>query len=611
MAGTRPKWLVSLESAVDGQELLATIPNAEEAALQGLFRRHGLDDPGLQLDRARVIEERLAEGTLTFQDLFDWREDVLAAESAIDGIQDFRQRHPLIDRFRREHDLDGGRDEVVLDAILKELWRGTFPLQEWVEFLDERREETDRHLFLFRLPSGNLKTPTPTSGFIWKTHQPVLVNLTGDPDEQLKLEWVGWRKDPSAAGKGRRSLTFARVDLRRRKMELQLQLMRKGGTSALTEERDVYVREVARLLQVQPEQLHLEPAIRSMLKNKRLTLESWMVRTPKGGHLRSKGEPGLFERLQLGLLRFYALELKGDWKVSEKVAATVWMNARTDAIDIRTQCEPAVLAELIATVSRYIEEEPQGSSSGELKTSATIDDGTTEGTTGTEADGSTNGGLDARVKRRGRKVLLEKVVDYHRRLGEDVDISHPRLQSTKDLLFNAKTLQEAISEFGVLYLGVTFYILCPPTGNPVRVAGRITQYETLEKIPESVDCENGDEAHSHQTKGNIWLKVGPEQTMNGKPPKWIFMIFALIFAMSFAALSWFFASLLKAYPQQKWFILSTWPFAALALVVAIRWLWGRSAFEGAANWIRTLAETSVSKRAAASDGDGSGSADHD
>jgi len=606
MVAIRPKWLISLESASDGPELLATIPNAEAAALQGLLRRHGLDDPGLQLDRVRVIEQGLAEGSLTLKDLFDWRDDVLAAESAIHGIQDFRQRHPLIDRFRREHGLDSGKDELVLEVILEELWRGRFPLQDWVEFLDKRREETDRHLFLFRLPPGNLQTPAPTPGFVWKPEHPVLVNLSSDTGQQkLQLDWVGWRNDTSSASKGRRTLTFVRVDLRRHTMELQLQLMRRGGASALIEERDIYVSEVARLLHVQPEPLHLEPAIRSMLKNKRLTLASWMVRTPKGGHLRSKGEPGLFEKLQLGLLRFYALELKGDWKVSEKFDATVWMNARTDAIDIRTQCEPALVADLISTVSQSIQEEPQRTSSDALEPSGTVDDGSAEETGETGSPGSSNRAVDENVKRNSRKILLEKVVEYHRRLGEDVDISHPRRQSTTDLLFNAKTLEEAIGEFGVRYLGVTFYILCPRTTSPVRIAGRMTQYETVEEIPERVDCENGDETHSHQTKGNVWLKIGPEQAMNGKQPRWMLVIVALVFAILFAALSWFFAGLRNAYPGQERFILFTWAFAALAPVVAIRWLWGRSAFEGAANWIRSLAETSVSKRAGADDGSGS------
>jgi hypothetical protein len=175
----------------------------------------------------------------------------------------------------------------VLDSIREALWRGDFPLRDWVEFLDHRREETDRHIFLFRLPASNIELPSITPTFVWGTEEPVLVGTSNDrATNKATLQLVGWRAASGDGRRSRRAMTFVRIDLAARTMELQLPLMRGGGMQALLAERDLYVRTISGLLQIQPEPVHLEHAIRALLGEKRLELKYWMVRTPKGGQLR-------------------------------------------------------------------------------------------------------------------------------------------------------------------------------------------------------------------------------------------------------------------------------------------------------------------------------------
>jgi len=113
MPATRERWLVSIESAKSVDELLDMLPNADAAALQGLLRRHQLPDPKLQTERVDVIKKAVEAGTIPSDGLLAWRDDVLAAESAIEGISDFRKKNTVIEAFRRKHNLDATKEGFV------------------------------------------------------------------------------------------------------------------------------------------------------------------------------------------------------------------------------------------------------------------------------------------------------------------------------------------------------------------------------------------------------------------------------------------------------------------------------------------------------------------
>ena len=574
---TRQKWLDAIEAASDDVTLLAMVADADQAAVQGLLRRHHLADPGLPSERLQSIREALTTGSLTTNHLSTWRDDVLAVEAAVEGISDFRKRHPLIEKFRAEHKLPPGNDASVLTSVREALWRGDLELGEWVEFLDQQRDAADRHVFIFRLSSSDVTIPDVHSTFAWKTPQPVLVSSSrGGSDKKVTLRLVGWRDPARRGAKGRRTVTFVQLDLTRRTMQLQLQRIRGGGMPALLAERDIYLREVSALLNIHPEPMRLEPAMRALLSDKRLMLRYWMVRTPDGGELSGKGEPGLFERARLGFERFYALELRARWKASHTSDLIVWMSARTDAIDVRTQCPPVAVEEFISVVCDHIDAAPQVTVAAVPEPDVRSDE-------------------DTRVTE--LKALLEKVVEYQRRLGEDVAITRPSRQTTADLLFTPDTLEEALNRFGVRSLGLTLYVMCPRTATPVRHDGHIVEFERPSDVPIEVTCENESETRLHPTKNNIWLKVGSGTTGAGSSPRTAWILFVVFFA----ALTWFFVWLRDTYPDQQWFILLGCLLAVLAPVAAIRWIYGGRAFTAAVEAIRGFLDAVLRKRQARSD----------
>jgi hypothetical protein len=244
---------------------------------------------------------------------------------------------------------------------------------------------------------------------------------------------------------------------------------------------------------------------------------------------------------------------------------TVWMSARTDAIDIRTQCEPSALEDLFARVwqnAPALQHEPEPEIPEQPD----------------EAD------EDARTSRR---ALLEKVVQYHRRLGEDVDIAHPGRETTNDLLFNPQTLEEALSEMGLRHLGVTFYVMCPRTSKPVQQNKRTIEYERWSEIPEEISCENEPEIRLHSTKNNTWLKVGPHSDV----PAFSYTVIAMwsaAFVVFLALDTLFFVWLRDVYPKQQLFILASWILVNLAPVGAIYLIYGPSAFKAAGEFLREL-----------------------
>ncbi|MHB0969383.1 MAG: hypothetical protein ACYC7A_07995 [Thermoanaerobaculia bacterium] len=565
----RPKWLVALEAADTDEKLLLAVEDAVEAAVQGFLRAHNLGDPGLHSERARAIKDAIDRGALSMHDLSIWRNEVLACEAAVTSVADFRKKHPLIEEFRIKHKFPPGNDAAVLESILDALWRGDLELRDWCEFFDAHRHETDRHLFLYRVPTGGVALPVASAAFEWHPAQPTLVHASSSGNGRtIELRWVGWRSPTKPGGKEIRAVTFAHLDLTRGTMVLQLQRVRGGGMPVLLAERDIYLHEIAELLKIRPEPIRLEPAIRALLMNKRMTLRYWLVRTPEGGELSGKGEPGLFERARLGFERFYALELRGRWKATPTVDVMVWMSARTDAIDIRAQCDPAVLGELTSIVREQIDAAPEVAVEVPSPAGSTAKDG----------------------RLAELKALLEKVIEYQRRLGEDVAVSHPSRRTTSDLLFAPETLREALRLFGVRSLGLTLYVTCPRTGTPVRQDGRIVAFDRLDEIPEEILCENEGEVRRHPTKENVWLKVGPGIEGDELSPRvaWI------LYALALTGLTAMFAWLRDRFPSQQWIILIGFMLAVLAPVAAIYRTFGKRAFSAAFEVVRWILDMFLS-----------------
>jgi hypothetical protein len=219
-AAERLKWLDTLAEAKEPDEWLAVISNAEDQAILGLLRRAGLSEAGLRQDRLDAIKGAIGNGGLCMDCLGAWRDHVFLVKTAIDGIDDFRERKPLVDEFRGAHDLRRGKLEQVLDEILWALWSHILPAQKWVQFLDAKRDLTYRDLFLYRVPALQLKDLAlqsypefPSSGmYVWRTTEPKLVSIDRQT-HYLDLRWVGWRQWGTGRLDEKRCLTCSRIDL--------------------------------------------------------------------------------------------------------------------------------------------------------------------------------------------------------------------------------------------------------------------------------------------------------------------------------------------------------------------------------------------------------------
>jgi hypothetical protein len=566
----RPNWFDALADAASEEQWIATLFDVPEAALLGLLRRAGASDLGLRSARVQEIQRALAEHQLALTDLAAWRQDVADVLTAVDGLKDFHQRWSLVQTFRSQYGLPTGDLESVTGEIRNALWRGDLPLQTWVEFLDDHREEVDKDIFVYRVPpeqlgalrrwAENVSDELHHLGFdaqcfLWRPAQPALARAVVEAGV-LRLRWVGWRRFENEQTIDMRCLTFVRVDLQTGAVEMQLQHVDRGGMHALAAERDQYVRAVAALLPVTPEPVRLEPAMRVLMADDRLTLDSWRLRTPTGGILRGSRQADLFAKVKAGFATYYALEFAGDWKPTPDAVLRLKMDARTDAITIPEQGAPERAKDIIALVREQTavpEEEarePSDASSAE------------------------------------QRALVEKLVAYERRLGRtDIPVNNIRgKETTSDLLATPATLEEALGKVGVRFLGAMLYVLCPNTQTPVQQDGRDVQFERLADVPDEILCENeSGEPQRHATKGNAWLRVGH------RPPAGTFyLIYSAwtAFLLFLPLATWFFTWLRALYPDQRWFITGGYLVSLVAPLAAIVRIYGRRNVQAAARLLQ-------------------------
>jgi hypothetical protein len=565
-------WLRALQDVKDDGAWVAAINNAADSAVFGLLRRCDLPDPELRTARIEVIQRARENGTVTQAHLLSWRDDVRDVALAVDGINDFHIREPLVRRFCVTHDLTLGNLDNMLEEVCDALWRGDLPLQDWVEFLDSKRHEAYRELFLFRAASRSILELkrwsdsqfrsaqlsrvglVGSSRFVWRTAEPTLIAVKeGGPGESLELRWIGWRcweRDDSALGKKeikeKRCLTLVRIDLEGGRVDLQMQPLDAGGMAALVAEKDLYVHAMVTLLQTQLEPVPLEPAMRALLNDKNMTVSSWWVRLPDGGELKGRGGPGLFQKVRFGFQRFYALEVDGEWKTTAAVRPSISMNARTDAINVHSHCDPTVLDSLNEIIRRQAEAAPQVAISGTMeKDAANVD----------------------------LQRWLANVVAYERRLGHTaINLDQPSKESnglpvspskvSTDFLFSPSKLREVLDQVGVQIVGVMLYVMCPGTKEPVRQNGGMITFERPSAIPEAIKCENEPgQPQFHQTKGNIYLMVGHHPATSPRYAVAVAAFFAVLLTLLVIVFVW----VRTQFPEQR--ILTWLGFLVLLIVM--------------------------------------------
>ncbi len=516
-----PEWMGALRAASDLEEWLTAISNVDDVAVEGLLRLHDLDVPVLRTDRLDVLEKVLEAESLTTGGLETWRAGVFTAWDAVHSLNDFRRRGPVAEEFCGAHGLNDGTVDEMMQEICKAMWLGKVTLRAWVEFLDVRRDEADRHLFLYELPDeGNevleglrkkngvskrleqlgLQDLLKTHDFVWRPSEPQLVAVNHDAGTQrLILRWVGWRewyRDEELVEE-QRCVTFARINLGGGEMVLQLQRMPRGGQEGLMAERDLYEVLTAKVLGVRPKRVRLEPPMHELLRDGRQKVSLWRVRLPGGGDLGGTAAPGLLSNIQLVLQGFYALRVKGEWAPEGDELFPVDLDSRTDSIKVFDQCGVEVVDGFLAVVREEVAERA-------IRRQAPPPDA--DASTGNGAEDETTKDEDFDLR-----ALVERLLAYLRELGhfevpvEGIDSDEAR----RDLKTTKLTLNEALDAVGVKFAGATYYVLCPETQKPVRQGGQDVLYERLRDVPKELDCDNHlGGKRTHKTADNVWLRVG-------------------------------------------------------------------------------------------------------
>lgn len=604
-AKVRPPWLEQLNKAGREPEWLDVLVDVDEVAVRLFLARHRL--PGatvlprqrqLAMERVGPIRTGLAEGKITLDDLARWRVGIVAMIEPVDRINEFPSKEGVFEAFDRS--LPGGLDEVAL-TILRRLWTGELALQKWVEFIDRQKEQNPRDLFLYRLPR-DVKCPEPLANYVEEAVCTELAEVMVDNGDRVYMRWVAPRG-------GRRRSAFTRIDLERGVMELQLEHPNRGRMSELVAERDRIARAVAEILGASPELLHLETAMRELMSDDRLRLEAWRVRRPGGGEASGKREAELFEKIRPGLDLFYALELKGKWRISAEQTVTVNLDTRTDAITVLDQCPRAFDESLVATIRQHLADAavPVPVPVPVVQPVVEESEETPHATTAPPPMS-----VEKMAELAELRALVEKLIAYQQRLGQtEVAIQRLPGKTKVDLLSDSETLQKALEIVGVRYLGAVLYVMCPATGTSVHVGGREVVFERVSDIPETVLCENEEgEQKTHFTAGNIWLRViGPTpqqpaaapEPQSAPPPTavvanteqeerahrrirraWMYYVVA------FFPITLFFVWLLDTYPGLTWFIVPCFIIMALGPVAWIWQTYGPAAFEGVTKWLPSL-----------------------
>ena len=572
MPRDRPRWAADLAAVDTTAAWIPAIVNTDENAVVGFLRRHGLPDPGTPIARAGSISSALTAGTVTEDDLALWRDDVFADFDAIDGIEDFRQKEPLIQRFRAEIGVQFGALPVVLDEVRRRMWRCDLMRQRWVEFLDRHRAETDRELFLFYLPAGQegnlkkwrdrgvLEADIAKLGFAhivgethyeWKPWTCELVSVNPILPHHLELRWVRVRST------GKRCLTFARIDLETGDVELQIQRIKGGGMQALKAERELFVGELTRLIGVRPEQVRLDPAMRALMSGKRVQFEMWRVRIGQTGELTGKRVEMLRPRNE----GYYALEFNGQWSAGGFVPLPVRMDARTDAIGLHWQGPVTAVSDLLLFVRKHAEKSGGGSGSG--------------------------GGQVSTPRIQELRATIEKLIAYLRRVAPDGDVSALASdEATSDLVTDPQEVKEALETVGLEGTGGKIYFICPDTHEPVRRGGRVVE---LEQLPPTITCENHPTPEVHATEGNARIKVSERHQFTPVHCMWI------AFGPYFALMTWVFIEMGARYPSATVQLFIGNALSALAAVAAIFSIYGREAFEAARDLLFWMFKPILSK----------------
>jgi len=583
-ARVRPPWLKPLNEAVERDEWLRVLHAVDEVALRVFLERHGLQYSDLSFERVDHIRDALADARITLDDLIVWRADLEKPMGPIERINEFRRKDDVI--AAHDSTLSGDLDEAVLE-ILRRIWKGTLDVDSWTDFIDKQKELAPRHLFLYHVPPlTNVEERLVPARHVANPAKPELAEVSIEGG-LLRMRWVAMRGE-------KRRVAFVRIDLASGAMELQIELMDGGGVRALAAERNAYARAVAESLGVTPEPLHLETPMRALMSDPRLRLEAWRVRRPNGGEASGKREADLFERLRGALDHYYALDLKGKWQAPDGRLLAVQLDTRTDAITIREQCAASEVEALTVTIREHPAPPPPPPppEPPPVTVTETADDIPPVPPPPPRT-------ADELAQIAELRALIEKFIAYQQRLGkEKVSAESLPSKAQADLLFDYETLEKALRTVGVRFLGATLYVMCPGNGEPVRQNGQVMRFESLEAIPEKIECHNEEgPPKEHFTKGNVWIEIiapkepappppvivpgplpPPPPVGNDDPPgpgPGTVLIWFIVYM--FANTSFHYWLLVKN--AAIWFVGVSFAIAVIGPVVLIRWKFGHDAFK--------------------------------
>lgn len=304
----------------------------------------------------------------------------------------------VMESFLREYELPvSGSRPYLINRIITAANGGLAPpnIETLMHYLDDQMLNGYQHIFLFRLKKKKrdylkdlmkeeyIKKQLENAGYLDRYNRNVLVRTSRDPElvevkhlvnseeSELVFKWVEtryWGRPPQRIAE--RSVNFFRVDLKQGKAELRIQRLQHYPRKSLRKERDIYLEEIAQIIDFQyflP--VCLEPVISRLLKRKffigvRLSKRKWEVMLPHGGHLSGRRDPKLFIKLGLPYRYFWGRNIRCGWsyKNFDWGPSCVLTDLRSESgeVTVTRACDKKQMSGILANLRKISKKERIG-----------------------------------------------------------------------------------------------------------------------------------------------------------------------------------------------------------------------------------------------------------
>lgn len=275
-----------------------------DPVINEFLTRFDLPLVGLQRDRLRAVEQKILDPTQapSFEDLADY----------IDELKMYGKQHVFLYELKGDH-----------KDYLNELRDPHYIKEELSRFDMDKLFNNGK--FVWEAPEP--KVPGPTSP---KPELAEVRHSFKDGEGLLLFKWIETRRYEEETfdengirqypPKYERSANFFVVNLKEGTAEIRVQKMQSRADNKLSEELDVYKKEISRLVRFSNfSPVPLEPIIRHFLDKAILPITVWELIYPKRRKLTGSGDPSYFFKLGLPFRKFRGREITLYWECEQRV----------------------------------------------------------------------------------------------------------------------------------------------------------------------------------------------------------------------------------------------------------------------------------------------------